>query len=132
MTASTRSSGLNKIERLVLDKLLVGEHPALATLRHQVARCLVSKREFSGKGFFTEFQLPAGETAVPTSRSRIRFGDVVAELHGVEGGAGFVLFVDDGYLVTLEGYVFVGAWPDEPEVESLRYDPNPRDLSGLE
>ena len=132
MTAPTTDPQPNELERLVLDKLLAGDHPALAALRRQVARSSVRSRELSGVGFFTDFQLPPDEPPIPSSRSRIRFGDVVAELRGVEGGAGFILFVDDGQLVMLEGYVFMGDWPDEPEVVSLRYDPDPRDLSAFE
>ncbi len=132
MTEANQDLALTKLERLVLDKLLAGDHPVLTGLRDQLARSSIIKREFSGKGFFTEFRLPPGAGPVPSLRPRIRFGDVVAELRGVEGGAGFLLFVDDGYLVTLEGYVFMGSWPDQPEIESLRYDPEPRDLSALE
>jgi hypothetical protein len=131
MTAANQVLELNDLERLVLEKLLSGDHPVLTGLRQQLTRSSITARDFSGAGFFTEFRPPRGEPPIATSRSRIRFGDVVAELRGVEGGVGFVLFVDDGYLVMLEGYAFLGEWPDEAEVESLRYDPEPRDLSKL-
>jgi len=132
MTEAVQDHEPNDVERLVLEKLLAGKHPVLVALRHQLARSSVKKREYSGKGFFTDFQRPPGEPPIASLRSRIHFGDVVADLRGVEGGAGFVIFVDDGYLVTLEGYVFMGSWPDEPEIEGLRYAPEPRDFSGLD
>ena len=38
--------------------------------------------------------------------------DVSARIDGMEHGAGFVLWVEDGVLETLEGFSYVEPWPD--------------------
>jgi hypothetical protein len=42
-------------------------------------------------------------------------------LRGLEGGAGFLLTINRGYLYDLEGYCYDGAWPDKIEIISLSY-----------
>jgi hypothetical protein len=36
---------------------------------------------------------------------------VIARMEGLEHGAGFMLFIDDGVLVMLEGYTYDEPWP---------------------
>jgi len=50
---------LTPLEKAVLEKLLERRGEPFDTLRRQVSCASVSKREFSGVGFFTEFALPA-------------------------------------------------------------------------
>lgn len=120
---------LNDLEAAVLDKLLAGDLPALACLRTQRQRIHVTKREYSGVGFFTEFGHPDDVVRLAPSIS-IRFGDVLAELDGLEHGAGFLLFIDNGLITMLEGYTNANeAWPDKPGRFELRYWAPQRDLT---
>jgi hypothetical protein len=122
-------STLNEIERAVLDKLLAGDLPALKCLRAQAERLYVTKRELTGVGFFTEFGHPADVVRLQPEQ-RIRFGDVLADIDGLEHGAGFALFVDDGLIAMLEGYSTANeAWPEADPVFTLRYWPPERDLT---
>lgn len=123
---------LNALERDVLDKLLAGDHPSLMVLRRQLEASLVKERKFSGKGFFTELHVPEDAPPAPTSKSRVRFGDVIADVEGVEHGVGFLLFIDDGRLVMLEGYTFEGPWPEHAKLHRLAYTSKSRDLSELD
>lgn len=68
----------NELESAVLDRLLAGRHPALEVLRVQRERLLVSKREFTGVGFFTEFSHPPDVVRLQAP-THARFGDVLAE-----------------------------------------------------
>ncbi len=123
---------INELEAAVLDKLLTGDLPALATLRIQRQRMQVAKREYTGVGFFIEFEHPDDVVRLATSKS-IRFGDVVAELDGLEHGAGFLLFIDNGLITMLEGYTNTNeAWPAKPGRFELRYWTPQRDLTPLE
>jgi len=125
-------SKLTEIESAVLDKLLEGELPALASLRGQLPMLDVTKREFTGVGFFTEFAHPAGVARLHSPR-RVAFGDVLADIDGLEYGAGFVLFVEDGIITVLEGYSTANeSWPESIERFSLRYWSAERDLSPLQ
>ncbi len=122
---------LNPLERTILDKILDGDHPALATLRKQLDACRVKERTLSGKGFFTELHLPDDAPRAALHKTRVRFGDVIADIEGVPHGAGFLLFIDDGRLTMLEGYTFEGPWPEHPKLQRLSYVSEPRDLSEL-
>ena len=115
------------LEAAVLEKLLDGDHPILVGLRAQLAGLVVTKREYSGVGFFTTLAVNAA--ARPISVSSLRFGDVEATIAGLQHGAGFLVFVEEGMLTMLEGYCYGESWPAEIRELSLRYwDPDRRDL----
>jgi hypothetical protein len=46
-----------ELEGILLDALLVGDDPMLEMLRKQYATTVVSSREFTGVGFFTNFMV---------------------------------------------------------------------------
>lgn len=122
----------NKIEAAVLEMLLAGDHPAATALRPQLGGLRVTSREFSGVGFFTEFA-QEGDPVHACPPLSLAFGDVVAEIDGLPHGAGFVLFVEKGFIVMLEGYTYGGeAWPDDPGRFSLSYWPPERDLGTMD
>jgi hypothetical protein len=123
---------LNELEAAVLDKLLTGDLPALACLRAQRQRMRVTKREHTGVGFFTEFEHPDDVVRLAISKS-IRFGDVLAELDGLEHGAGFLLFIDKGVITMLEGYTNANdTWPVKRGRFELRYWAPQRDLRAFQ
>jgi len=118
---------LEPLEAAVLDKLLAGTHPVLAALRAQLAGATVKHRTHTGVGFFTDFA-PA-QDAIPAPVRTLRFGDVRATIEGLQHGADFVLFVEDGLLVTLEGFSCDEPWPAEIVVVAVGYwDPARPDL----
>jgi hypothetical protein len=102
---------LSALERSVLEKLLDGNHPVLAALRAQLDSCEVSSRQFSGVGFFTNLRVDRSVRPAPTSHPRIHISGVGGKISGLEHGAGFVLFVTDGYLDFLEGFTYDEPWP---------------------
>jgi hypothetical protein len=120
-------AGLEPLEAAVLAMLLTGDHPVLEALRNQLASATIARRELTGVGFFLDFAVAA--SAVPASVKQLRFGDVEATLAGLEHGAGFVLFVDDGELAMLEGFSYGEPWPSPVTRFALRYhDPARSDL----
>jgi hypothetical protein len=124
-------NALNPIEAAVLDKLLAGDSPVLDCLRLQRARLHVTKRDLTGVGFFTELAHPADVRRLDVPR-RAQFCDVLADVDGLQHGAGFVLFIDDGLLVMLEGYALANEpWPSRVEQFDLRYWHAERDFSNL-
>lgn len=105
------------IELQVMQMLLAGDHPTLETLRHQFARSNVAERDFTGVGFFTSFEVRDCLSRLVPPR-RIVIGDVCADVDGLEYGCGFILFVDDGLLGTLECHL----WGDDAFPENPRYN----------
>lgn len=122
---------LNNLETAVLDKILAGDEPAFSILREQLRSARVSKREYTGVGFFTEFEISSNAPRLAASKP-IRFGDVLAEIDGMEHGAGFVLFIDSGLITMLEGYSNANEeWPAEVSSFRLSYWKPQRDLSAF-
>ena len=110
---------MEQLESHILDLLLDGEHPALAALRSQRERATIRSREYSGVGFFTGFQVPPdAPRATPES---FQLGDVWFRLDGCEEEGGVVLFVRDGRLDVLEGYLQADDWPSEVIVIGVGY-----------
>jgi len=80
------------------------------TIRKQLAHASITKREFTGVGFFTEFSLPTG-APVRRDLTDDTIGDVGAMFPGLQHGAGFVLFIRSGVVSMLEGYTYDEPWP---------------------
>lgn len=123
---------LTTLERGVLEKLLAGEHPVLEALRRQLGGCRVESRELTGYGFFTELEVDRTLPAAATSTDKLRIGDVNAKISGLDHGAGFVLFVNAGYLDMLEGYSYDEPWPESAGEFALSYEAEPRDMRSLQ
>jgi hypothetical protein len=110
-------------------KLLNGEDEVLANLRKQLDVCQVPKREMTGVGFFTTFEVPAH---VPRATQKsFHLGDVNGTVEGTKHGVGFVLFVKAGTLEMLEGYTYDEPWPDSTERFELSYNKGQHDLDAL-
>ena len=92
----------------------------------------MANRRLTGVGFFTTLSVPP-QAAPLTDRKSIRFGDVTAQINGLEHGAGFVLFVDDCVINFLEGFSYGEPWPDNTDDFQLSYMGKPaRDLAYLQ
>ncbi len=111
---------MTNLERAVLEKLLTGKADTFRILQQQYKELSVSKREMTGVGFYTYFSKPKEAPALPGEPS-FHFGDVHAELRGLDGGAGFLLTINKGYLYDLEGYCYDGTWPNDIEIIGISY-----------
>lgn len=109
--------------------LLEGDDEVLASLRKQLNSVGVFERKISGVGFFTTFQITQTD-AVVTNKS-FKFGDVHAEISGLEHGAGFLLYVTEGKLEMLEAYSYDEQWPDDTNDFKLNYINGQRDFEKL-
>jgi len=109
---------LTPLERSVLGMIFDGDHPVLAALRAQLQTARVVGREFTGVGFFLSVEV---DPRVRAPARSLRFGDVVADIVGLRHGAGFLVFVDDGLLDTLEAYTFEEPWPSRASEYTLKY-----------
>jgi hypothetical protein len=104
---------LTPLEREVMTTLLAPDHPVMHALRRQFEVCRVAARRFTGVGFFSSLVVPDGVATTSVTRKSIALGDATATIDGLEHGAGFVLFVREGVLETLEGFSFDEPWPDD-------------------
>jgi hypothetical protein len=111
---------LSPLEHEVIATLLRPDHPVLEALRLQFARCEAAARELTGVGFFTELSVPIDAAPAPVRPGRLTLNGVAAEVDGLKHGAGFVLWIENGMLATLEGFSYDGPWPETSNGYSLR------------
>ncbi len=117
---------LEPLEEAVLRKLLEGNHPVLAALRQQLVGIAVIERKLTGVGFYTTFSTDEAATAVTIPVGGSPFGDVEATIAGMKHGAGFLLWLKDGWLHELEGYSYDEPWPERVADFSLEYPESSR------
>ena len=110
---------LTILENAILNKLLAGDLPELIQLRSQLRCCNIVRREFTGCGFYIEFKVSNSDLCIPFLD--IQLGDVIAEIEGLEHGAGFLLFIKNGVLSMLEGYSYDEPWPSSIDNFKLMY-----------
>ena len=123
---------VTRLESEVLQLLLSGDHPTLEILRRQTLSATVLRHVKSSAGFCVYFGHESGSKRVP-SPSRFQLCDVVAEIKGLQHGAGFVLFVEDGLISSLEGYSYGETWPENLDHFKLDFISQQReDLSILD
>lgn len=98
------------LEKQVVELLLIGDVLAergitartFQQLQQQWKQATLGEREWTGVGFFTSFELP--EAVELTSPENLVLGDVAAQIDGFTNEVGFLWFVRDGRVDTLEGY----------------------------
>jgi hypothetical protein len=114
-----------------MELLLAGDDPTLNVLREQYRVAEVIKRELTGVGFHVAFSVPPAAAHLDVGKS-LHFGDVKAEVEGLQYGAGFVLHVCDGAIGQLEGYSYDEPWPVNVDRFHLSYiEGDERDLATL-
>jgi hypothetical protein len=101
---------LTPLEKAVVDALLERQGEPFDSIRQHLAHATITKREFTGVGFFSDFTLPE-DAPVRRDLPDATIGDVAAELPGLQHGAGFLLFIRDGTISMLEGYTYDESWP---------------------
>jgi hypothetical protein len=116
-------------EYAVMSKLLAGDDPVLECLREQYKNAHAEKREFTGHGFFTDFSF---KNPVPIIENEKSFQ--IDDIAGIANNTNvdFVLFIDNGILMMLEGFTYGEPWPERINSFELFYGNNEnRDLEKL-
>ena len=109
----------------VIDVLLSGADPELASLRAQHAAARVPSREWTGSGVFVHFDVP---NEFPSTKiSNFHLGDVEMQLAGAKTPAEAILWMRNGRLSSLEYFVYEGEWPRNPEILTISYFGGERD-----
>ena len=109
----------NEFEHLVMVALLAGDDPILEALRQQYAAATVRDREQTANGFVTRFEIPA--SVPPIERKLLHLDDLQLQLAGAATPADASVHVHNGRLRSLECFVYDGAFPDAPVIESAWY-----------
>ena len=113
-------SALTSLERDVMELFLAGDVPNLEILRRQARLATATSRETSIHGFYTRFGLEAD--VLRFAEKSLVLSDVLAEVPGLSAPVGFVLFIEDGCIVMLEGYTIADEWPATMDHARLYYE----------
>lgn len=94
---------LSDLERAVLLAIAeqVPEHGA--ALRQQLSSASLMERENTGVGFYRKLTITDGPKM---EGARSPLGDVGADVEGTAHGMGFLLWLENGFAETLEGYTY--------------------------
>lgn len=105
-----------------MDVLLAGDDEVLATLRRQYEVANIVEENPDGVGFFIYYEVPDGSLRLRTARQSFTIGDVDGRVADVEDAVGFILFVMDGFVSSLEGYsLALDSWPTRNDEIVLYY-----------
>jgi hypothetical protein len=108
VVAGAMVTGITSFEAKVLSSLVEGD-PEEVALRDQVAKAQVSSREHTGVGLFVKFLVPPTAVRLSTSNRYIE-QTPKTHLEHPKREAGALLWFQDGWLATLECYVYDGVW----------------------
>ena len=113
MDPMTPRSELSSFEEDVLHRLIaLSSSSTLDSLSEQARTVRVVRRERTDVGFFVHLATDPGSAPVP-GNPRLVLDGLFARIDGLPNGAGFVLFVENGYLSMLEGFTYGADWPDD-------------------
>ena len=113
------SHEINEFERAVIEHIIEKEAPKY---KKHLPYLLVDRRENTGSGIYVYFNY-SDNPPLFSSENRTIGQSVYAEIESLEGGAGFMLYIDNGQLTMLESFSHgLEPWP------CLLYtSPSPRD-----
>lgn len=123
-------TNLTPLEQQVIAMLLQGDDDVLAVLRQQVLVATASSREMTGVGFYTDLGVPSDAERV-AGRPNFKLTGVDGSAANVRHGLGFVLFIADGALATLEGFTYDEPWPEQIQDLMLTRRANARQRADL-
>lgn len=104
----------NELEKAIISKMLTDTELQPASRSANLDGTNVTDRTFTGAGFLTEFERST-ETRLFEPGTTLRWGKVGARLNTVKLETGYVVYVDDGYVTTVEGYTYGEPWPERVE-----------------
>lgn len=105
---------ISNLERDVLEEIF-RNYPELSNmLKKQIAASSI-EREFTEVGFFLNFKVQDLNIIRLPNNISTTLGNINASIEGLEYGAGFVLFLKEGVIDTLEGFSYGEKWPVKVE-----------------
>ena len=101
--------GASEFERAVIEHILKKEAPDY--IKH-LPYLLVDRRENTGVGIYVYFKY-SEKPPLFSSETKTIGQSIYADIEGLEGGAGFMLHIDEGRITMLETFTHSSeAWPD--------------------
>ncbi len=103
---------LNKLEQELLKHFLKKENIKFSN-QFNFEKIKVSKRNITGVGFLTYIE-KTNLLRIIEQKKSFKYGKIGAKLnYDIE--VGFLIYIDEGYIMTIEGYTYDVAWPNKIE-----------------
>lgn len=102
------------LEHSILHEIL----KKLPELKDQIEACHVVKKEYTGAGFYFELDVDKKIPAVDAKIKAINGPEIKSPQ--LESGAGSILFLEDGYLKTLEIFAYDNSFPEALKAFELK------------
>jgi hypothetical protein len=103
-----------KFENEVMSRILHDEDPTPdKKLVEQYKIAKVTDRKFTGRGFFTDYEIPDGKYRLDDDSLNTTLGNIGANINDLKYGVGFVVFIKNGLISCLEGYTYGEEWLGE-------------------
>lgn len=101
--------------------LLAGDSdPFLKQLRKQFHNSEIIDEQYTGVGYYVDFQVRDESLRIEGYKQNLFFGDLEADIGS--GMVGFILYIDDGFISSLEAYGVDGeGWPPKEPFINYRY-----------
>lgn len=100
-----------ELERAVIRRILADPDLKHVRVTINFDTVTVSERDQNGAGFMTHFER-SEELRLFDNGVSLRWGKVGARLNAYKLETGYLVYVDDGYVSTIEGYTYGEKWPD--------------------
>ncbi|MDR1202997.1 MAG: hypothetical protein LBL58_15395 [Tannerellaceae bacterium] len=111
---------LNFEQKLMPLLIETSEYSEKEKIKKQYENAYISGRKFTGVGFFTDFIVEDKSLYLPREIN-LELGRIHVDLEGTTMGAGFILFVSNGVIDTLEGYTYgEDTWPKKIKKYSFK------------
>lgn len=102
---------LNELEKRVIQKFLDDKSLELIKRNINLDLINVDERELTGAGFLTQLT-HCNELKVTYTTQSYQWGKLGAKLNESNIDTGYLIYVDNGYINTIEGYTYGGEeWP---------------------
>jgi len=113
-----KQDNFKRFEDEVMQKIIKEDTKLYQELKKQYEKSKVTNREFTGYGFYTNFEITDKSLRLE-SAINIELGSTHATINDVKNGVGFVLFIRNGLIEMLEGYTYEERWPQEIKQYSI-------------
>jgi len=126
------------LEKLIIsavNMLLDGENEVLNNLRDQFRDSEMISIDNTGVGMFVDFKTSRNSLKLNGGgiKDDFAFGDVFGTIDGVFGAIGFIIFVQNGFLKSLEIYsIGEKYWSGVTDDTEISFDMIPRNMKALE
>ena len=110
-----------KLTNDVMNLMLSGDYGFLKLLRMQYRNAKITIEEDNSAGLYISFAVCDEKIRLKTTKQSFMLDNVIASNDEIDDQMGFILWVENGYITCLEGYVLGVNFPGEEYEMNVSY-----------